>query len=158
MGPYCNFCGSRCFCHFPQETPQRILDAYGTSSIIATCRAGQQFEKNKVGYCYDDILKEIELLNTAAKEGNLHLELEPTDLVSPCPFCGSKDIELQNTWTASYWIMCQSCGARVSDPGMERNPELYADHQASKAAALTAWNTRIVRQAAEWKLQEDGEA
>jgi hypothetical protein len=44
----------------PQETPEHILKAYGTSTIVATCPAGQAFEKAKVGYCYDDILKEIE--------------------------------------------------------------------------------------------------
>jgi hypothetical protein len=59
MGPYCNFCGRRCFCHFPNETPKHILDAYGTASIIATCRAGQEFEKSKIGYCYDDIMEQI---------------------------------------------------------------------------------------------------
>jgi hypothetical protein len=57
MGPYCKFCGTRCFCHFPQETPEHILKAYGTSTIIATCPAGQAFEKQKVGYCYDDIIE-----------------------------------------------------------------------------------------------------
>lgn len=55
MGPYCNFCGTRCFCFFPNDTPAHILKAYGTSNIIATCSRGQQFEKKKVGYCYDDI-------------------------------------------------------------------------------------------------------
>lgn len=60
MGPYCNFCGRRCFCHFPDKTSEHILVAYGTNTIIATCRGGQEFEKKKIGYCYDDILKEIE--------------------------------------------------------------------------------------------------
>lgn len=55
MGPYCRFCGRRCFCHFPQETPEHVLQAYGTSTIVATCRAGQAFEKRRVGYCYGDI-------------------------------------------------------------------------------------------------------
>jgi len=59
MGPYCKFCGTRCFCYFPNETPQYILDAYGSSTIIATCRAGQNFEKGKVGYCYDEIISII---------------------------------------------------------------------------------------------------
>ena len=56
MGPYCNFCNQRCFTYFPQETPDYILRAYGTSTIIATCQGGQRFEKQRVGYCYDDIL------------------------------------------------------------------------------------------------------
>jgi hypothetical protein len=57
MGPYCNFCGTRCFVPFPDHTPEHILKAYGTSTIIATCSIGQEFEKKKVGYCYDEIMK-----------------------------------------------------------------------------------------------------
>ena len=64
MGPYCKFCGMRCFTHLPAETPKEIQDAYGTSTIVATCRAGQAFEKQEVGYCYDDIQRAI----AAAKE------------------------------------------------------------------------------------------
>lgn len=60
MGPYCNFCGNRCFTFFPQKTPDYILKAYGTSTIIATCQRGQQFEKEKIGYCYDDIQEAIQ--------------------------------------------------------------------------------------------------
>ena len=55
MGPYCQFCDNRCFVHFPNDTPKSILKAYGTVNIIATCPAGQAFEKKRVGYCYDDI-------------------------------------------------------------------------------------------------------
>ena len=56
MGPYCKFCNQRCFVHMPMETPEHIVKAYGTSTIIATCPDGQRFEKEKVGYCYDDIM------------------------------------------------------------------------------------------------------
>ena len=55
MGPYCNFCNNRCFVYLPNETPKHIRKAYGTSTIIATCKAGQVFEKNKVGFCYGEI-------------------------------------------------------------------------------------------------------
>jgi hypothetical protein len=61
MGPYCKFCNHRCFTHMPEETPEHIVEAYrtfmgGSVPIIATCPAGQQFEKQRIGYCYDDIL------------------------------------------------------------------------------------------------------
>ena len=59
MGPYCNFCNQRCFVHMPAGTPAKIVAAYGTSTIIATCPAGQKFEREKVGYCYDDIKRAI---------------------------------------------------------------------------------------------------
>lgn len=59
MGPYCKFCGMRCFVPFPMDTPKHILDAYKARhpgvTIIATCRGGQEFEKKHVGYCYQDI-------------------------------------------------------------------------------------------------------
>lgn len=58
MGPYCKFCGNRCFIPLPENTPKEILEAYkGRADIIATCEAGQNFEKQKIGYCYDDIQK-----------------------------------------------------------------------------------------------------
>lgn len=64
MGPYCNFCGQRCFTYFPDETPEYVLNAYGKLKgvpiqIIATCPSGQKHEKERTGYCYDDIMKLI---------------------------------------------------------------------------------------------------
>lgn len=55
MGPYCNFCGKRCFCHFPQDTPHYILKAYGRATIVASCPKGQALEKQEVGFCLEDI-------------------------------------------------------------------------------------------------------
>lgn len=60
MGPYCEFCGRRCFVYFPHGTPTEILDAYKGATIIATCRGGRLFERLAIGYCYDDILAAIE--------------------------------------------------------------------------------------------------
>ena len=59
MGPYCKFCDQRCFQHMPLETPQEALDAYGTSTIIATCRPGQEFELATTGWNADRIAVEI---------------------------------------------------------------------------------------------------
>jgi hypothetical protein len=55
MGPYCRFCGRRCFVHMPMETPTEAVKAYGDARILATCMTGQAFEKTKVGWCLDDI-------------------------------------------------------------------------------------------------------
>lgn len=60
----------------------------------------------------------------------------------PCPFCGSAEIELQNTWTAHYSLRCQGCDAEVNDPGGGRNHKLMRNHLASANAALRAWNRR----------------
>lgn len=54
MGPYCKFCGQRCFTPFPDWTPDHILAAYGKNTIVATCAGGQGFEKARIGYCFDD--------------------------------------------------------------------------------------------------------
>lgn len=60
MGPYCKFCGQRCFTRMPAETPDNAVAEYkaacgGNLPIIATCRAGQDLEKAQTGYSYDDI-------------------------------------------------------------------------------------------------------
>ena len=65
MGPYCNFCNKRCSVHLQPNVDrisswniaEEILHAYGTSTIIATCTKGQLFEKEKIGWCYDDLQK-----------------------------------------------------------------------------------------------------
>lgn len=60
MGPYCKFCGQRCFVHLPAQTPEHILRAYGAVTIVATCPGGQRFEKERVGYCHNDIRAAID--------------------------------------------------------------------------------------------------
>jgi hypothetical protein len=59
MGGYCKFCERRCFVPLPADTPLHILAAYGSSLIVATCERGQQFEREKVGYCYADIERAV---------------------------------------------------------------------------------------------------
>jgi len=66
MGPYCNFCGTRCFTYFPMGTPQEAIDAYRKGvTIIATCREGQEYEKQLTGWCYDDIQAAIKAKDPA---------------------------------------------------------------------------------------------
>ena len=65
MGPYCTFCNQRCFTSFPEEAPDFILNAYGTCSLMATCKEGQEFEKKKLGWCYDDVQNVIKAINRA---------------------------------------------------------------------------------------------
>ena len=72
-----------------------------------------------------------------------HLQLTDADTVLPCPFCGSDDIELQNTWTPSYWLQCQGCCAEVHDNEMWNDAESHEEHQASKARVLAEWNKRV---------------
>lgn len=86
------------------------------------------------------------MINRRNGSKNHHFELEPTDDVKPCPFCGSRDLELQNTHTPSYRIECQSCPATISG---EYGPDLVGgrygserQHRASAESAVAAWNRR----------------
>lgn len=88
MGPYCNFCNNRCFTYFPNETPQHILDAYGTSTIIATCPGGQAFEREKVGYCYDQIQEAIRKDVLRAATGAQAPQTQAGDVDIRCDRCG----------------------------------------------------------------------
>lgn len=80
----------------------------------------------------------------------INLALLPGDDVRPCPFCGSGEVALRNTWTASYWVACDDCGAEVhgGDKGVRRfkDPDRnYKAHERAKALALAAWNRRAPR-------------
>lgn len=60
MGPYCKFCGQRCFVRLSTvNTPNHIAKAYfekvGALAMMATCARGQAYEKQNIGYCYADI-------------------------------------------------------------------------------------------------------
>lgn len=75
-----------------------------------------------------------------------NLKIEPGDDVLPCPFCGSENVELNNSWTASYWVECLECEGRAHGKafGTDCTPkELTLRHnKLAKASALAAWNRR----------------
>ena len=87
MGPYCTFCANRCFVPLPMATPPEALKAYGTATIIATCPAGQQFEKARVGWCYDDIQAAIaeQEAHTLAFEDLLEACMRVAEYECECP-------------------------------------------------------------------------
>ena len=68
MGPYCKFCGQRCFIHLTMDAPPAAVEAYGHVTIIATCAAGQAFEKERTGWCWDDIRAAIDASAAAGAE------------------------------------------------------------------------------------------
>lgn len=72
---------------------------------------------------------------------NINLALEETDKLLPCPFCGGTELELCNTWTACYWIECQTCEAQVAGKAYS-DPRRLSSHEKSKASAIAKWNTR----------------
>lgn len=63
MGPYCTFCGQRCFTHIPVETPPEMLKLYPKGvTIIATCTGGQALEIERYGTSYDVIQQAAEIM------------------------------------------------------------------------------------------------
>ena len=57
MGPYCKYCGERCFVHM-DRWPDHVKKAYGypdKATIASTCRGGQAFERKLTGFSYDDV-------------------------------------------------------------------------------------------------------
>jgi hypothetical protein len=59
MGPYCEFCRRRCFVRITDRWPKDVRRAYGRFTIAATCPKGQRLEKERFGYCWDDVKEKI---------------------------------------------------------------------------------------------------
>lgn len=49
--------------------------------------------------------------------------------IKPCPFCGSDDIEIEQTNPEAIWFACNNCGAQA----------FHANHV---ELALANWNMR----------------
>lgn len=63
---------------------------------------------------------------------------EVSYLVKPCPFCGSKDCELEETETSSQ-VSCQECFA--SGPLISESCDTDDDADLNELA-VKLWNTR----------------
>lgn len=72
----------------------------------------------------------------------IDVTLERKDRLRACPFCGFPG-NLEHTWTASYWIECEGCGAQVH--GQDPVGEAYdrRAHIAGARSAIKAWNSRV---------------
>lgn len=67
MGPYCRFCNRRCFCLITEEWPEHIREAYRRrGDIAATCGRGQAFEKQLLGYSWNDAKAAMDALQAAS--------------------------------------------------------------------------------------------
>lgn len=68
-------------------------------------------------------------------------ELPPlSGVLRACPFCGG-DPKLEHTWTASYWIECEDCGAEASGK-WAGDASKAKDHKKAAQSAIAAWNRR----------------
>lgn len=67
MGPYCKYCGQRCFVRITAEWPTHIAQAYAPYEIAATCADGQAVEKRVLGWCYADARAQMDPMFSAAR-------------------------------------------------------------------------------------------
>ena len=65
-----------------------------------------------------------------------------TEELLNCPFCGSSQISIGNTWTISYWVECENCYGRAEDLEGEGRDGKLQEHKDSIARAVMAWNRR----------------
>lgn len=85
-------------------------------------------------------------------------------IAKPCPFCGSNDVVLNNTHTASFWCECTDCSATVHGESFkgphrrtrfsyEPSPhpsvkseasfeQLHPEYRLAALSACEAWNRR----------------
>ena len=71
------------------------------------------------------------------------LEAKQFSELLACPFCWSRDVELTHTWTPSYWVVCNECGAEAHDrisPTWKENS--LREHKRSIKNACASWNRR----------------
>jgi len=75
---------------------------------------------------------------------SINLTLGPADKVLPCPFCGCEKPELENTWTACYWLECPECLVPVEGESFSAGggDHKLSCHRQAKASAIEAWNRR----------------
>ena len=82
---------------------------------------------------------------------NLKLTRRDRQFLEGCPRCGSFDLELRNTHTACYWIVCVTCengGIGVKITGMNVGASTpsskltMTQHRLAKRSAIAAWNRR----------------
>lgn len=70
IGPYCIFCDRRCFVRIPVDTPDSmraiLREVAPGVSILATCRRGEAFERDRFGFGITEIAAAIE---AAARAG-----------------------------------------------------------------------------------------
>lgn len=76
----------------------------------------------------------------------ISLTIDGNDNVRPCPFCGSGDIELQNTHRACYVVVCLGCDAEVHGESfgvyLKSENLTMRHHKSAKQSALEKWNRR----------------
>lgn len=75
--------------------------------------------------------------------------------LEPCPFCGSTRLELMNTHTPSYWVVCHKCDAEAhGNLPAGAGDRIITDrtalllHLRAIRSAVRKWNKRAIEPAA----------
>lgn len=69
--------------------------------------------------------------------------------LSCCPFCLSTDVVVSNTWTPSYWVECNECGAHGPHVMLTEKMSFATlgaakrEHRRACIAAIKAWDERL---------------
>jgi len=73
----------------------------------------------------------------------LHAVLEG-DIIMPCPFCGSSNIELNYlpTMYSAYHMQCE-CGVEVAGHPLPGKMRAEEEHLVAAGSALMVWNRRV---------------
>lgn len=68
--------------------------------------------------------------------------------IHACPFCDSNAVRLQNTYTPSYYVICDNCGANGpnghpvngTEPRYRTRKVALAAHAEAATEAINRWN------------------
>ena len=74
MGPYCKFCDRRCFVDpmiwgLLSTSQKRVLGDHGYP-LLATCAAGQEHDRQKLGLDYSEIRKTLEAPDAQSRQAD----------------------------------------------------------------------------------------
>lgn len=73
-------------------------------------------------------------------------ELDDTDCLDPCPFCGSTSLELSHTHTPHCSVACTECETQGPSFGVKWRTEAghrsVANHRKAAEGAIRLWNKR----------------
>ena len=72
------------------------------------------------------------------------IELEGVAKLKPCPFCGSSELELVNTHTASCWVECLKCSGQCGGEYYcaKKGKSTKKHFVAAIRSAIENWNRR----------------
>lgn len=73
------------------------------------------------------------------------INVEKQEELKPCPFCGSKKIEMHSfNIDTTCWLECEKCGASISrEVGFSKKMSVKEHDKKCWVALRRAWNKRV---------------